>query len=113
MQQTPSAHLDGRLEPGASPAWTSFGFTVTSTVYDLVPQQRVLWGGTGDAITGIHKWLFTDTTSGVHVTTIESFAGPPVDADVAGMQSVLDGSLTSWLAHLQTAAQTWQAGGTA
>ncbi len=42
---------------------------------------------------------------GVHVTTEESFAGGPVEADVTGMQSALDGSLATWLAHLKAAAE--------
>ena len=32
------------------------------------------------------------TPAGVHVTTNESFAGEPVEADVTGMQSALDSS---------------------
>ena len=31
---------------------------------------------------------------GIHVTTNESFAGEPVEADVTGMQSALDSSLS-------------------
>jgi hypothetical protein len=46
-----------------------------------------------------------ETPTGTVVTTDESFAGEPVDADAAGMQSLLDGSLGSWLAHLETAAE--------
>jgi hypothetical protein len=42
----------------------------------------------------------------VHVTTDESFAGKPVEADVTGMQSALDSSLTAWLAHLKAAAES-------
>jgi hypothetical protein len=37
--------------------------------------------------------------------TTESFAGAPVEADVAGMQRVLDGSLVSWLNHLKNASE--------
>ena len=29
------AHIDGALEPGVSFDWTSYGFSVTSTVHDL------------------------------------------------------------------------------
>jgi hypothetical protein len=78
---------------------------VTSTVYAVQDQSRVLWGGTGDGITGVHEWVFTPTPAGTHVETTESFAGAPVEADVAGMQQVLDGSLTSWLNHLKSAAE--------
>ena len=39
-----AAHIDGALEPGVSFDWTSYGFTVTSTVYDVNERARVLWG---------------------------------------------------------------------
>jgi len=40
------------------------------------------------------------------VTTNESFAGQPVDADATGMQSLLDASLVSWLDDLKKAAES-------
>jgi uncharacterized membrane protein len=100
-----AAQLTGAFAPSRSFTWTSFGFTVTSTVYAVQDQSRVLWGGTGDGITGVHEWVFTATPAGTHVETTESFAGVPVEADVAGMQRVLDGSLVSWLSHLKNAAE--------
>jgi Polyketide cyclase / dehydrase and lipid transport len=96
-----AAHIDGALKPGVSFDWTSYGFSVTSTVYDLAERARVLWGGTSGGITGVHEWLLTETPSGVHVTTTESFAGEPVEADTPGMQTLLDASLTAWLGHLK------------
>jgi len=101
-----AARLDGALQPGASFTWTSYGFTVTSEVYALTEHHRVLWGGTADGITGIHEWVFAATDSGTRVETTESFAGTPVEADPAGMQRVLDGSLTAWLGHLKAAAES-------
>ena len=65
----------------------------------------MLWGGTSGGITGVHEWVFTETAAGVHVTTEESFAGGPVEADIAGMQSALDSSLSAWLGHLKAAAE--------
>jgi Polyketide cyclase / dehydrase and lipid transport len=100
-----AAQLNGAFAPAGSFTWTSFGFTVTSTVYAVQDQSRVLWGGTGDGITGVHEWVFTATPAGTHVETTESFAGAPVEADAAGMQRVLDGSLVSWLNHLKNAAE--------
>lgn len=44
--------------------------------------------------------------SGVHVTTTESFAGEPVEADAPGMQTALDASLVAWLGHLKVAAES-------
>ena len=51
-----AAHIEGPFSVGASFSWTSFGFSVTSTIYALVEHTRVLWGGTADGITGIHEW---------------------------------------------------------
>jgi hypothetical protein len=76
-----AAHLEGVLERGVSFDWTSFGLSVTSTVYDVVERARVLWGGTPEGITGVHEWLFSETPAGVHVVTNESFAGDPVSAE--------------------------------
>jgi len=101
-----AAHAEEVFQPGASFDWTSFGFSVTSTIYNVADRARVLWGGTADGITGVHEWLFDATSDGVHVTTNESFAGEPVAADPAAMQSMLDASLTSWLKHLKAAAES-------
>jgi len=100
-----AAHLDGPFQPGASFEWTSYGFTVVSTIYAVADRSRVLWGGTSGGITGVHEWVFNGTPTGVHVTTEESFAGGPVETDIAGMQSALDSSLSSWLGHLKAAAE--------
>jgi hypothetical protein len=100
------AHSEKGFEPGNSFTWTSFGFTVTSTIYDVVEGSRSLWGGTAEGITGVHEWMFCETPAGAQVVTNESFAGDPVAADPAGMQSILDGSLSSWLHHLKVAAES-------
>ncbi len=100
-----SARLEGPFAPGSEFDWESYGFPVTSTIYVVEPQQRILWGGVAGGITGIHEWLFTPTDVGVHVETYESFAGAPVEADVAGMTSMLDTSLVAWLHQLKAAAE--------
>jgi uncharacterized protein YndB with AHSA1/START domain len=100
------AHLDGAFKEGASFDWASYGFPVTSTIYNVAERSRVLWGGTAGGITGIHEWTFRETPGGVHVETNESFAGEPVEADAEGMQSILDGSLVAWLGHLKLTAET-------
>jgi Polyketide cyclase / dehydrase and lipid transport len=100
------AHIDGAFQPGSSFEWTSYGFTVVSTIYAVAERSRVLWGGTSGGITGVHEWVFSETATGVHATTDESFAGEPVEADITGMQSALDSSLAAWLAHLKVAAES-------
>jgi Polyketide cyclase / dehydrase and lipid transport len=100
-----AARLDAPFEPGASFTWTSYGFTVTSTIYAVTQHARTLWGGTAQGITGTHEWVYDQTPTGVHVITQESFSGEPVAADATGMQSALDRSLTAWLRHLKVAAE--------
>jgi Polyketide cyclase / dehydrase and lipid transport len=99
------AHIDGPFEPGNSFDWSSYGFDVTSQIYEVSDRSRTLWGGTAGGITGIHEWLFTETDGAVRVTTNESFAGDPVSADVEGMQRQLDVSLVAWLDYLRSAAE--------
>ncbi|HEY2127843.1 MAG TPA: SRPBCC family protein [Streptosporangiaceae bacterium] len=101
-----AAHINGAFQPVSSFEWTSYGFTVVSTIYAVAERSRVLWGGTSGGITGVHEWVFSETATGVHVTTDESFAGGPVETDITGMQSALDSSLAAWLAHLKDAAES-------
>jgi len=54
---------------------------------------------------GTHEWVYTQTPTGVRVATHESWSGQPVQADITGMQSALDKSLTDWLGHLKAAAE--------
>jgi hypothetical protein len=100
-----AARLNGPFQPGSSFTWTSYGFTITSTIYAVAERARTLWGGTAEGITGTHEWAYSQTPTGVHVTTEESFAGQPVEAGTTGMQSALDKSLIDWLGHLKAAAE--------
>ena len=77
-QEMTAAKLDGAFAPGSSFTWTSYGFTVTSTIYDVADHSRTLWGGTAQGIMGVHESRFEPTPGGVHVITTESFAGDPV-----------------------------------
>jgi len=101
-----AAKLDGAFVPRGSFTWTSYDFTVTSTIYDVEDRARILWGGAAQGIMGTHEWLFERTGEGVHVTTNESFAGDPVEADTAGLQALLDSSLTTWLARMKAQAES-------
>ena len=109
-----AARLDGPFEPGNSFTWTSYGYTVTPTIYAVADRARTLWRGANRGIMGTHEWVYTQTPTGTHVATHESFSGPPVQADPTGMQSALDKSLTDWLGHLKATAESaspLQAGG--
>ena len=100
-----AAHLDGPFEPGNSFTWTSYGYTVTSTIYAVDQRARTLWGGPTRGIMGTHEWVYTQTSTGTHVATHESWSGQPVEADPTAMQAGLDKSLTDWLGHLKAAAE--------
>jgi hypothetical protein len=101
-----AAALVGDFSPGSSFTWTSWGFTVTSTIHAVEDHRRTLWGGAAQGIMGTHEWLFAETLTGVHVVTNESFSGAPAQADPHGLRGTLDTSLTSWLARLKTQAES-------
>ena len=101
-----AAKLDGAFAPSNSFTWTSYDFTVTSTIYIVEDHSRTLWGGAAQGIMGTHEWRFAQTATGVHVTTTESFAGDPVDADPSGTQTILDNSLIAWLGRLKQKAES-------
>ena len=47
-----AAKLDGAFAPGNSFTWTSYDFTVTSTIYIVEDHSRTLWGGAAQGIMG-------------------------------------------------------------
>ena len=55
---------------------------------------------------GIHEWVYTQTSTGTHVATQESFSGQPVEADPTGLQTILDNTLTAWLTRLKQKAES-------
>ena len=102
-----SAHVGtpGRLRVGSEFRWLVEGLDVTSTVMQIEPERRIVWGGPGSGITAVHVWTFTPHRDGVHVHTEESWSGTPVEADVPGAQAALDASLDGWLHNLKNAAE--------
>jgi len=99
------AHLAGPFAAGTAFTWHTYHLTITSTIYQVEPQRRTLWGGPSEGITGIHEWSFTPVDGTVRVDTQESWSGEPIEADPAGMQAALDASLVAWLAYLTSAAE--------
>ncbi|WP_457029176.1 SRPBCC family protein [Kitasatospora sp. P5_F3] len=100
-KQTP-----GRLRPGSSWVWSVEGLEgITSTVEQVEPNRRIVWGGPAQGITAVHVWTFTPTRDGVRVHTEESWAGEPVSANVEMLQQALDSSLDHWLRNLKERAE--------
>ncbi|MER5966637.1 SRPBCC family protein [Streptomyces sp. NPDC002057] len=99
------AALNGPLAPGASFTWRTHGLDITSTVSELVPGERIVWGGPAAGITGIHVWTFERTGDRVTVRTEESWSGAPVDAATEELGRALHQSLRSWLTALKSRAE--------
>ncbi|MFJ9641463.1 SRPBCC family protein [Streptomyces sp. NPDC101206] len=93
---------DGPLVPGSSFGWRSGGLEITSTVHELVPGRRIVWGGPAAGITGVHVWTFEEDGDRVVVHTEESWSGDPVEAAADDLRRLLHGSLEGWLAHLKS-----------
>ncbi|MFB4317768.1 MFS transporter [Actinomadura sp. 21ATH] len=100
-----SAVSDGPVEPGGSFRWTTHGLDITSTVYEVVPGERIVWGGPAGGIDGVHVWTFAADGDRVTVRTEESWAGAPVDAAAEQLGQALRQSLESWLAALKDRAE--------
>ncbi|WP_406207772.1 SRPBCC family protein [Kitasatospora sp. NBC_01560] len=99
------ARLDAPLATGVSFRWQTHGLDITSTVHELVPGVRIVWGGPANGIDGVHVWTFEETDGAVTVRTEESWAGAPVEAQPAELEAALRASLESWLGHLQAEAE--------
>ncbi|MFJ8742429.1 SRPBCC family protein [Embleya sp. NPDC127516] len=101
VKQTP-----GPLRPGSSWVWSTEGLEdITSTVKQVDPKRRIVWGGPAQGITAVHVWTFTKTKEGVRVHTEESWTGEPVEANKEFLQQALDGSLGHWLNNLKQRAE--------
>ena len=100
-----TAHLNGPFAPGATFRWSTYGLDIGSTVYEVEPMARTLWGGPSGGIVGIHQWTLTPLDSGVLVATEESWSGDEVEAAITQLQPALDNSLTAWLTQLADAAR--------
>ncbi|POX60409.1 Shy6-polyketide cyclase [Streptomyces sp. Ru62] len=96
----------GRLRPGSVFRWSTEGLDITSTVKQVDYGKRLAWGGPAQGITAVHVWTFTPTSDGVLVHTEESWAGAPVLANQAALQSALDDSLHNWVNNLKHEAET-------
>ncbi|MEU9987258.1 SRPBCC family protein [Streptomyces sp. NPDC048045] len=96
---------DGPLRPGSSFSWRTHGLEITSTVRELVPGERIVWGGPSGGITGIHVWTFEESDGRVVVRTEESWSGAPVEAATEELGRALHASLENWLGHLKARAE--------
>ncbi|MGV9356493.1 SRPBCC family protein [Streptomyces misionensis] len=99
------AKLDGPLAPGNSFNWKTHGLDITSTVREIVPGERIVWGGPANGIEGVHVWTFEQSGDRVTVGTEESWSGAVVEAATEELGQALHDSLTAWLAALKARAE--------
>jgi len=95
----------GPLRPGSVFSWSPQNMHVESTIKSVKPLGCTAWAAPVNGITGVHLWTFTQTKRGVLATTEESWAGPPVEADIPGNQKALDQGLADWANRLRDTAE--------
>ncbi|CAK7286398.1 SRPBCC family protein [Streptomyces misionensis] len=99
------ARLDGPLLPGNSFYWKTHGMDITSTIREVVPGRRLVWGGTGRRHRRRPRLdLRVDRQPGhrPHRGVLER---RPVDAAPQQLGQALEQSLTTWLARMKTRAE--------
>ncbi|TMR93701.1 SRPBCC family protein [Nonomuraea basaltis] len=101
-----TARLREPLAVGAVFDWETHGLVIASTIAEIAPLRRIVWGGPAHGIDGVHVWTFEQVDGAVVVRTRESWAGAPVEGDPEGMRAALDASLRSWLDALKAAAES-------
>ena len=100
-----SVEAEGPLEVRSVFRWQTAGLDITSTVEEIDPPHRIVWGGPAQGIVAVHVWSFESTDDGVLVRTAESWEGDPVTAQAEALQGALDASLRAWLENLKRSAE--------
>ena len=70
--------LDGGgadLAPGCRFRWKTFGVTITCTVEEFDPYERLAWSSESVGMSVYHAWLITPQGDGCHVRTEETQNG--------------------------------------
>jgi uncharacterized protein YndB with AHSA1/START domain len=99
------AEADSPLMVGSVFRWQTAGLDITSTVEEIEPPRRIVWGGPAQGIVAVHVWTLDEQDDGVLVKTAESWEGDPVTAQPEALQAALDGSLRNWLENLKRTAE--------
>ncbi|WP_020484194.1 SRPBCC domain-containing protein [Methylomonas sp. MK1] len=63
------------LKPGTRFRWKTFGVTITSTVLEYVPNERLAWDAKGIGVDAYHAWLLRPSAKGCDVLTEETQHG--------------------------------------
>jgi uncharacterized protein YndB with AHSA1/START domain len=63
------------LALGTQFRWKTFGVTITSTVLEFVPYERIAWDAHGTGLEAYHAWLIQKTDHGCNVLMEETQRG--------------------------------------
>jgi uncharacterized protein YndB with AHSA1/START domain len=63
------------LALGTKFRWKTFGVTITSTVLEFAPYERLAWDAHGAGLDAYHAWLIQKTSQGCNVLTEETQRG--------------------------------------
>ena len=63
------------LTEGTRFRWKTFGVTITSTVHEFVPGQRIAWDAHAPGLDVYHAWVLRPSSKGCHVLTEETQHG--------------------------------------
>jgi hypothetical protein len=63
------------LQWGTQFVWKTFSVTITSTVLEYVPNERIAWDAHGVGVDAYHAWLLSPSAKGCHVLTEEAQHG--------------------------------------
>jgi uncharacterized protein YndB with AHSA1/START domain len=66
------AQIDGPLAVGSVFRWQTAGLDISSTVEEIDPPRRIVWGAPAQGIVAVHVWTFEPQEGGVLVRTAES-----------------------------------------
>lgn len=100
-----AASLRGSLEAGSVFRWTSKGFSVTSTLREVIPNRRISWTGEAFGTKALHSWELDTTDHGVTLRTAEWFGGWLPKLMPRTMQRTLDETLPAWLEAIRKEAE--------
>jgi uncharacterized protein YndB with AHSA1/START domain len=99
------SNFDGVLSNGSIFIWNSGGFTITSTLQEIVPQERIAWTGKALGSQARHIWTLKPQAGGTLVTTEESMEGWLISIMKILMPNFLDKSLDVWVKALKNKAE--------
>jgi len=100
------SRLESPLAVGSLFHWKAGGLSLTSTIQEVEPNQRVSWIGKALGTRARHIWMFRPHQNGTLLTTEESLEGWLVSLSKVVMPAFLERSLATWLDNLKSKAES-------